>query len=318
MKTKILQLLEAHHNEYIREESIMKLFHLSNQSVSQHIHTLISEGYSIIISKEKSYCLNCPKDELNKDIISNSLHPFYTDIEVLDSITSTNDYLKEVASNKEEGFVCIANQQVKGKGRNGRSFYSPSNTGIYMSILLKPRLSIYESLKITACASVAIWCAIQRNYQIHAGIKWVNDLLVEEKKIGGILCESSLKVNSDKLDYMVVGIGLNVHKQVFHDDLQTIASSIEAFSNKIVSRNQLIGDILNYFYQYYNELATNSFLPIYKQNSTILHKQITVYDQKQTYIAKVLDINENANLIIKKEDGSTAILNSGEISISGM
>ena len=315
MKNKLLQILDQHQDCYISGEEISQNLHVSRMAISKQIRKLIEQGYQIEASTKKGYCFSSTNDLLKKEEIVDTLQSFFYDIEIMDVTSSTNDYLKSIVNTKKEGYVCIADQQLKGKGRNGRSFYSPKQKGIYMSFLLKPTLSVYESLKITACASVGLWEAIMKNYQIPSKIKWVNDIFIEEKKIGGILCEASLEMNTAKMDYMIVGIGVNVHKQSFTKELKTIAGSIEEFTDNTVSRNQLIQDILNSFYKYYNEIEENTFLPIYKKYSSILHKHIIVYEKNHSYPAKVLDINENANLIVRKEDGSTHTINSGEVSV---
>lgn len=315
MKSKILQILNEHCDTYISGEEISSKLKVSRMTISKQIRKLIEQGYQIESSTKKGYRFSSNNDVLIKERIIDNLHPFFYDIETMEKISSTNDYLKTLAFDKQEGYVCIADYQEKGKGRNGRSFYSPKQKGIYMSFLLKPTLSVYESLKITACASVALWEAIKKNYQIDSKIKWVNDIFIDEKKIGGILCEASLEMNTARMDYMVVGIGVNVHKQIFAKDLASVAGSIEEFSDKIISRNQLIKDILNCFYKYYNEIDKNTFLPIYKEHSSVLYKDIMVYEKNYSYPAKVLDIDTNASLIIEKEDGSTLTINSGEVSI---
>jgi BirA family biotin operon repressor/biotin-[acetyl-CoA-carboxylase] ligase len=315
MKSKILQILNEHCDTYISGEEISSQLQVSRMTISKQIRKLIEQGYQIESSTKKGYRFSSSNDVLIKEQITDNLQPFFYDIELMEKVSSTNDYLKTLAFDKQEGYVCIADYQEKGKGRNGRSFYSPKQKGIYMSFLLKPTLSVYESLKITACASVALWEAIKKNYKIDSKIKWVNDIFIDEKKIGGILCEASLEMNTARMDYMVVGIGVNVHKQEFAKDLALVASSIEEFSDKIISRNQIIKDILNSFYKYYNEIDKNTFLPIYKEHSSVLHKDIMVYEKNYSYPAKVLDIDTNASLIIEKDDGSTLTINSGEVSI---
>ena len=255
------------------------------------------------------------EDILIKEEIKKGLPGFYQKIETFDTIDSTNDYVKKIAATEKEGFVCISNSQSKGKGRNGRTFFSPKQKGIYMSILLKPSISIKDSLKITACASVAVFEAIKKNYNLEIAIKWINDIYYQNSKIGGILCESEIETNKNSIEYMVVGIGLNIHKTNFTDELITIAASIEEFTEDYKKRNTIINDILIFFHKYYQGINDLSFLPIYKKHSLVLHSNITIYENNKSYQAYVEDIDKNACLIIKKEDGTEATLNSGEITI---
>lgn len=315
MKNKILLILNEHKNKYISGEVISKQLNVSRVAVSKHIKKLRAEGYEILSQTNKGYCLTEANDVLNASMIQEQLHDFYHTIEIIDTIDSTNDELKRRASDLEDGFVLIADTQNKGKGRNGRDFYSPKQSGIYMSIFLKPDLSIQHSLKLTACASVAIFEAIKKNYGLSSKIKWVNDLYLENKKIVGILCEASLEMNTASLEYMVIGMGINVHSFLKPQELQDVAGSIEDFTKVKVNRNVLIKDILNYFYQYYTNIHENTFLPIYKENSYVLFKDVIIYEKHNAYLARVLDIDENANLIIQKEDKSIATLSSGEVSL---
>lgn len=315
MKNKILLILNEHKNKYISGEVISKQLNVSRVAVSKHIKKLRAEGYEILSQTNKGYCLTEANDVLNASMIQEQLHDFYHTIEIIDTIDSTNDELKRRASDLEDGFVLIADTQNKGKGRNGRDFYSPKQSGIYMSIFLKPDLSIQHSLKLTACASVAIFEAIKKNYGLSSKIKWVNDVYLENKKIVGILCEASLEMNTASLEYMVIGMGINVHSFLKPQELQDVAGSIEDFTKVKVNRNVLIKDILNYFYQYYTNIHENTFLPIYKENSYVLFKDVIIYEKHNAYLARVLDIDENANLIIQKEDKSIATLSSGEVSL---
>lgn len=315
MKNKILLILNKHKNEYISGEVISKELNVSRVAISKHIKKLREEGYNILSQTNKGYCFTEENDILNASMIQDGLDDFFYSIEIVDSIDSTNDELKRKANTLENGYVIIADQQEKGKGRNGRSFHSPKQSGIYMSIFLKPDLSIQHSLKLTACTSVAIFQAIKKNYGLDSQIKWVNDVYLEDKKIAGILCEASLEMNTASLEYMVVGMGINVHSYSKPKELKDIAGSIEDIAHKKVDRNVLIKDILNYFYEYYTTIDENTFLPIYKENSYVLFKNIMVYDKQGSYPARVLDIDENANLVIQKEDKSITTLSSGEISL---
>lgn len=255
------------------------------------------------------------RDKLIKEEIMKGIPDFYHEVDIFDSIDSTNDYVKKISAAKKEGYVCISNEQLNGKGRNGRNFYSPKQKGIYMSILLKPAHPIYDFLKITAIASVAVFEAIKKNYGIEVSIKWINDIYIQNKKIGGILCESGLETNKTAIEYLVLGIGLNIHKTNFKKELSALAGSIEDFTNNHQKRNQIISDILIFFDKYYKEIDLFSFLPIYKKNSMILHSDITVYENNTSYPAYVEDIDQNACLIIRKEDNTICKLNSGEITI---
>lgn len=253
------------------------------------------------------------KDLYHKDKFN--LHPFYHTIELLKETSSTNDYLKQKADCTQEGYVVISEAQTKGKGRNGRVFHSPKHTGIYMSFLIKPSFTIYDTSKISACVSVAVYEAIKKLYHIDSKIKWINDLYIEDKKIAGILCESTLKINSSYLEYMIIGIGINVHTYTMPNELVSIAGSIEDFTNIKHLRSTLITEILNRFYFYYSNFNDSSFMNVYRMNSYVIGKQIKVIENNSSYNAFVETIDDSGFLHILLEDNTKKILTSAEISI---
>lgn len=267
------------------------------------------------------------KDYLSKDEIQKDLNSFYHTIEIKDKVTSTNDVLKDKANGLNEGYVLIADTQSKGKGRNGRSFHSPENTGIYMSILIKPDISIYDSLKLTTLTAVAVLNGIMDDgieedgiedcgiVGFEGSIKWINDIYIQDKKIAGILCESSIDMKSDNIDYMVIGIGINVHSYEKPDELKDVAGSIEDFTDTTIDRNNLITKILNNFYHYYSDLNNTEYLNIYRKHSYVLGKKIKVIQGLETFNAIAIDIDDKGGLIIEKEDHTRLTLTSGEISI---
>lgn len=313
MKYKVLKILNDHKNSYVSGQEMADTFGISRVSVSKVIKKLKEDGFDIESSTKLGYKLTDKNDVLSKKIIEDGLNPFYR-VEVIDSVDSTNSQLKREAHSLQDGYVLVANEQTSGRGRNGHSFHSPSQNGIYFSIFLKPNLSIDSSLKITACSSLAIVDAIEKNYGVRPEIKWVNDVLIQGIKISGILCEGSLELDASKLEYIIVGIGINLHSYEMPEDIKSIAGCIEDFSDKKVDRNFFLRDVLNAFYTYYESIEENRFLAKYKEYSCLIGKEIKVIEPKQEYIAKVIDINDQANLLIER-DGKKKILSSGEIHV---
>lgn len=246
---------------------------------------------------------------MNINEMKKSISSFYQKIEYYDEIESTSSLLKE--SLYHEGDVIIADSQSHGRGRNGRSFHSPKGKGIYLSFVIEPELSVYDSLKMTALVGVSLVKAIQKNYSVSPLIKWVNDIIIDDHKIAGILCESILKDGSDKIDKMIIGVGINVHSYNMPDDLQNIAGCIEDFCLERISRQKIIIDFLNIFYDDYKKF---DFIDEYRKYSYILNQLITVYENNQFYDAYVLAINDDASLTVLA-DGKEKVLQSGEISI---
>lgn len=313
MRKKILSILNERYGQFVSGQEIADTLNVSRANISKHIRNLRQEGYHIEAVPNKGYMLTNENDLLTKELIEEGLDDFYT-IEVVDEIDSTNNYCKLNSAKLHDGYVLVADTQSGGRGRNGRSFYSPKQTGIYFTIFLRPKVAIDLALKLTAAAGTAVAEAIEKNYPLKAEIKWVNDVLVNQKKVTGILCEAGFEMNTANLDYMIVGIGINVHPRTFPDDIENIAGSIEDFTNLKVSRNVLLKDVLNIFLDFYRNIDANSFLESYRSHSCLIGKEVTVIEASKTYRAKVIDIDQNANLAVEK-DGIRSVLSSGEIHI---
>lgn len=237
-------------------------------------------------------------------------------IQVFSELDSTNRYLKELArEGAKEGTVIIANQQSAGRGRLGRSFFSPENTGIYMSILLRPEIELQKSVRITSMAAVAVARAIEKVSGIEAKIKWVNDIFLNGKKVCGILAESGFNTMTGALDYVVLGIGVNVGTIEFPEELKEIATSVCNECKYTVTRTELIVEILKELEYWYPSLQDGGFLKESKERSLLLGNEILVVGTgESSYQAKALDLDDMGHLWIEKA-GKKELLHSGEVSI---
>lgn len=233
-------------------------------------------------------------------------------IEIFDSIYSTNKYLKSKINEKNYGTIVISNEQTNGYGKSNREFLSNKDIGIYMSILINPNCLIEESLKITILTSVAILSAIKSICNLDVKLKWVNDIILNDLKVGGILCESQINLNNNIIDNMIVGIGINVKNFEFHPSLKNIATSIENNTNFKISRNKLISEIINFFDLYFIE-KTN-YIDLYKENSYVLGKDIKVIQNDRQFFAKAIDIEDNGALIVQEQEKIIKLISS-DISI---
>ena len=220
------------------------------------------------------------------------------------------------ATGQPEGYVLIADEQTAGRGRYGRDFYSPKSTGIYFSILLRPKMKVNEASSLTTMAAVAVAEAIQQVTGKETGIKWVNDLYLKELKVCGILTEGALNMENKSMDYVVVGVGLNVKLPIggFPKDLSFIATSIET-QGKEESRNRLVAACLNRFFHYYKELPKKNYIEEYRNRSNILGKDIFVLSKTGQVPGKALEIDEDCHLLVEYADGKQEWLTSGEVSI---
>ena len=234
-------------------------------------------------------------------------------IEIFDSIDSTNKYLKSKINEKNYGTIVISNEQTNGYGKKNRQFMSNKDVGIYMSILINPNCLIEESLKITILTSVAILSAIKSICNLDVKLKWVNDIILNDLKVGGILCESQINLNNNIIDNMIVGIGINVKEFEFPPSLKNIATSIENNINIKISRNALISEIINFFDLYFIEKA--NYIDLYKENSYVLGKDITVIQNDKQFYAKAIDIDDSGSLIVQGQEKIIKLISS-DISIS--
>lgn len=238
---------------------------------------------------------------------------FITAWEEHEETDSTNRVAKELAAKgAPEGTLVLAKRQSGGKGRLGRSFFSPEG-GIYMSMVLRPTISADRALLITTCAAVAVARAIERVCDVTAGIKWVNDIFVNGKKVCGILAEAGLNPNSDTPDYVILGIGINVKKQSVPEDLEHIVGCLENVGQPVL-KEDLIAAVWEEFAGLYRNLSTAVYMEEYRKRSILLGKDVTVYASDSDYKATVTDIDKEGHLIINR-DGRREELSFGEISV---
>lgn len=318
-KENILKLLEINKGKILSGNDIAQSLNISRTAVWKSINNLKEEGYEISSVNKKGYCLESKNDILS----SQSIKPYinntnlYKDIKVYKTIGSTNTEAKALANDSAfNGTVIISEQQTQGKGRLGRQFYSPIASGIYMSVIFRLENPLEQSILITSSAAVAVCRAIKKVCNLDCQIKWVNDIYIDSKKVCGILTEASVNFESRQLDYIVVGIGINVTTDSFPKELSDIATSLqEKLNGNIIQRSELIGEILNELEIVLNDLDDKNFMKEYKSRSFILGSEINVISPNSTQKATAIDFNEYGHLIVRLEDGKLKTLSSGEISV---
>lgn len=234
---------------------------------------------------------------------------------VLSECASTNLEAKKLAEGgAKEGAAVIALSQTNGRGRMGRSFFSPRDKGIYMSVVLRPNKTAQNSVLITSFAAVAVARAISEVCKASPKIKWVNDVYLNGKKVCGILTEALLDFESQTPKYIVLGIGINVKKTVFPPSLFEIATSIENETKKEVDRNALAAAVLNELDALYKDFENGGFLSESRALSMLIGKEITVIRGNESYLAVAEDIDRGGGLVISR-DGKKEVLTSGEVSV---
>lgn len=237
-------------------------------------------------------------------------------ITIFPELDSTNNYLKKLGSQGEkENQLVIAESQTGGRGRMGRSFYSPNGTGIYFSLLLHPEYAIEKSLFLTVMAAVSVAETVMKYNKNDVKIKWVNDIYIDGKKVCGILTEGAVN-SSKKLDYAAVGIGINViePENGFPQDIKDIATAIFPGKTEENVKEKIVADVVNRFFEMYNGIDTD-FVKRYKEYSYLTGKEVNIVSGENTRPATVIDITDDCHLLVKNEYGETEEISSGDVSV---
>jgi BirA family biotin operon repressor/biotin-[acetyl-CoA-carboxylase] ligase len=248
------------------------------------------------------------------------LSPTNQELELLvyQTVGSTNQEAKKLAlEGAKTGTVIIAEEQTQGRGRMGRSFYSPPKSGIYLSLVLRPDVAARDAVLLTTGASVGVCRAIKKVTGIDTRIKWVNDIFMGDRKIVGILTEAVTNFENGQFEFVIIGIGLNFKQPeaALPKELEDIVGTLFNEKPDALTRNRLAAEIINEVLTICNDLTNRNFLEEYKNNSMVLGKQIKVFRNDEWEVATALDISDEGGLIIRNQFGQTETLNSGEISI---
>ncbi|MBK5246227.1 MAG: biotin--[acetyl-CoA-carboxylase] ligase [Peptostreptococcaceae bacterium] len=336
VKETVLKVLEANKGSVVSGQIIAAEAGASRAAVWKAIAQLREEGYSINASTKKGYTLSSLSDLLSAEGIHSFCNKIPKDkIYCFKTINSTNAKAKQLAvQGGIDMALIVSEEQTNGRGRMGRIFFSPNASGIYMSLLIKPDFDISKSILATTAASVAVCRAIDSVLNINCRIKWVNDIFLADRKIGGILTEAITDFESGQVEYIVIGIGINywAPKVPFPEDIKDTAGSLlnESSSNSMgnttnlsnifpKSRNELVGEISSELISLLNSLNNIDFLEEYKSRSLILGHQVTFSTLKNGQIfsesGKAVDIDSDGSLVVLLEDGNKKTINSGEVTI---
>lgn len=322
IREKVLYELEINRGKQISGGMLAKKLGVSRAAIWKAISSLRDEGMNITSVTGGGYCLTNDDDTINEQSIHalRKTKVIGSSLIVLPEITSTNTILKNEYSHKDEGFTVISTRQTAGKGRMGRSFTSPDG-GVYTSILLKPNMPLENLSFLTILAAVAACITIENCTDLKPQIKWVNDVLFDKKKLCGILTEASIEGETGNIDYVVVGIGINVRTDIskMPKELQNIAGSISDFCENPPRRAEIAATLLNVFEECYNILCSedgeDKILKLYDDRLCCKNETVEVYTASEHYNAICKGVNSAGNLIVQKEDGTLTILQAGEIRI---
>ncbi|RGI68349.1 biotin--[acetyl-CoA-carboxylase] ligase [Agathobacter rectalis] len=322
MKEEILRLLRST-DGYISGQELCNRFGVSRTAVWKAINQLKEAGYEIEAQQNKGYRLMAAPDLMTEAEIKSLMHTDWVAKEVLyfDTIDSTNTKAQELAEKGyPSGTLVVADKQESGKGRSGRSWVSPSGTGIFMTLMIKPDINPNNASMLTLVAALAVAKAITSVTGEEALIKWPNDIVVNSKKVCGILTE--MNAQFDYINHIVVGIGINVHNESFPEEISQMASSlmIEA-GGKRFHRAQIIAETMSYFEQYYDTfLKTQDLSALVREYDELLvnrNKSVRVLDPKEPFDGKAMGITPKGELIVDTWE-SRKLVSSGEVSVRGI
>lgn len=322
MKEEILRLLRSA-DGYISGQELCNRFGVSRTAVWKAINQLKEAGYEIEAQQNKGYKLMAAPDLMTEAEIKSLMHTEWVAKEVLyfDTIDSTNTKAQELAEKGyPSGTLVVADKQESGKGRRGRSWVSPSGTGIFMTLMIKPDINPNNASMLTLVAALAVAKAITSVTGEEALIKWPNDIVVNGKKVCGILTE--MNAQFDYINHIVVGIGINVHNESFPEEISQMASSlmIEA-GGKRFHRAQIIAETMSYFEQYYDTfLKTQDLSALVREYDELLvnrNKSVRVLDPKEPFDGKAMGITSKGELIVDTWE-SRKLVSSGEVSVRGI
>lgn len=316
-KNRTLRLLEENQGCYVSGAKLAASMGVSRNAVWKAVSALRNEGYEITAATNKGYRLSQDNDLLSPASIGRFLparHPF--NIVLRKCVSSTNTEAQQLAlSGAPEGTVVVAEEQTAGKGRRGKSFFSPAATGIYLSVVLRPTLQANSAACLTAAAAVACAQAIEAVTGRTAAIKWINDVFCDGRKVVGILTEGSLDMESGRFEHAVLGIGINVKPPAagFPSEVADVAGSLcTAHADPL--RSRLAAEVLSRFWNLYQHLDDRSFYNDYRARCFLLGQPIVITRRGQRIRARAVDLTQDFQLVIELPDKTREQLPYGEVS----
>ena len=322
MEDKILNELKIS-KDYISGEYLSSTLNVSRTAIWKHIKNLKSKGYIIDGVSNKGYKLISSPDLLNKGELLSLLKTSVIGRNILhfDDIDSTNIKAKELAQkNAENGSIIISEKQTLGSGRFKRKWVSPIG-GLWFSLILRPTIPPTEAPKITQIAAASIYKTLS-DLNIMSTIKWPNDILLNDKKLCGILAE--MKCDMDSVHYLVLGIGMNINidESDFDEDIKSIATSLKIEFNKEFERREILSKFLNHFEILYNKFLNNldlsETISICRSHSNIFGKQAKLITYSAEEIVTCISLSDAGDLIVRDSLGNEKAVLTGEISFNGM
>lgn len=322
MKEKILELLQKN-SDYISGQKICDMFGVSRTAVWKNINALKNEGYMIDSINNRGYKLISEPDLIDEKCIRRYLHTNWlaNTIYYYKQMDSTNIKAKQLGeTGTKNGTLVITESQTKGRGRRGKTWVSPAGVNCYFTILLRPDLAAEKASMITLISALALARAIKDKSKLSTVIKWPNDVVANGKKLCGILTESSTDL--EYINYVVVGIGVNMNQVEFPEEIRHMASSIKVETGRQVNRAEIIGCFLDYFESYYEMFLKSGDLSTLagEYNDLLVNKgkEVKIVEPNKERVMKAIGIDKAGALIVENETGEEERIISGEVSVRGL
>lgn len=321
MQKKILDIL-LNTDDFISGQEISEKLGVSRQAVWKAINALKEKGYEIQSVTNRGYRLVSSPNYLNESSLKSLLHNkiIGKNMIVLDSVNSTNDYLKKLGNEGcENGTVVAAREQTKGKGRLGRTWQTKKDDGIAFSVLLRPSVAPSEVSAITPLAGLAVCKAIREYTKLDCVIKWPNDIIVGRKKLVGILTEMSAEF--DAVEYVITGIGINVDHTSFPEEIAFKATSLLLETGRHIDQNEFLACVLEHLE---NEFVKNNLeltptaLSEYTDLCATVGRSVTFQRGTRRISGMAVGISEHGELKVMMSDGTICLVNSGEVTVQGI
>lgn len=319
MKNAVLVILKKSEG-YISGQELGDELGVSRAAIWKAIKNLQKEGYIIEAVTNKGYKLFESGDLLNAADVQAELTTTIIgkEIKVVECVDSTNNYLRTLAFDGcEEGTVVIAHTQTGGKGRRGKNWVSPKGEGLWMSVLIKPKIGPNEASRITLVTGLSV-CQGLRSLGYDASIKWPNDIIIKNKKVCGILAEMNAQIGY--VDFVVIGIGVNVNTERMPEEIKDVAISLRMVDGTNIKRSTVAAHILNCFEDNYNKYLKEGFqslIGVYEENCINLNREVQIIG-KDNFNGQAVGISSDGELIVMKENGERVTVYSGDVSIRGV
>lgn len=325
-KEYVIYKLQTNNNTFISGEDLAKELNISRAAISKIIKEIKNSGIIIESVQNKGYKLSDTNDLLSLDILQDNLKGRGLDynVHLHSTIDSTNLEAKRLISSNDflGKTLIVSGEQIKGKGRFGKNFFSPKNSGVYFSVIENAITSLSNSTFITICTALSICKAIEKLTGYTPKIKWVNDIFLDDRKTCGILTEAISNFETGEVEKLIIGIGINFSTIDFPQEIEDIAGPIfkkPEDNHSHITRNDLVIEIvyeLNKYFKNFDSINIEELIAQYKSRSNIIGKEITVtLSNQKPFNAKALDINNLGHLIVKKENLELLTLNYGDVSI---